>query len=394
MLCFASVLKGVVKRASLCSASSPQTWGGRGGISVMTLALVGATASGKTGVGVRLAQLLNAEIVSADSVQVYKRLDIGSAKPTADEQARAVFHGMDIVNPDEDWTLAQHKEMGADAIADITRRGRVPLVVGGTGLYVRALTSPLGIPAVPPNAEFRARWQAFALEQGNAALHDALLAVDPETAARLHVNDVGRHIRALEVRDATGVPLSEWHRRDREQRDKAAPPAPQVRGEETTGSSSVFSPLMGTVRSKTLAVEHLPPTLGGLGGPPSAPLAGPGAPLFIFGLHFPDRRVLYERIETRVDAMFSQGFVDEVRQLLADGCPSTLKSMSSLGYRHVCRFLCGEQTLDDAIDLMKRDTRRFARRQLVWFRADPRIHWVDAGGKTPDELAHTIASLL
>lgn len=300
------------------------------------LALVGATASGKTAVGVALIELLDGEIVSADSVQVYKQLDIGSAKPTADERSRAVFHGIDLVEPDADWTLADYQAMGEAAIAHIVTRGRAPLIVGGTGLYIRALTSLLGIPSVPPDAEFRERWQAFAREQGNPALHAEVAKVDADAAARIHVNDVGRLVRALEVFDTTGVPLSEWHRRDRERQNT-------------------------------------------------------DTDLIIFGLDFPDRRVLYERIERRVDAMLTAGFVEEVQGLLASGYGPDLKSMQSLGYRHVCAFLSGDMTLPDAVDLLKRDTRRFARRQLIWFRADPRIVWLPAEGKTADALAQEIA---
>ena len=168
------------------------------------IALVGPTASGKTAVGVLLAQRLGAEIVSADSMQVYRHMDVGTAKPTPSERRQAVFHAVDVANPDEAWTLADYQRLGELACSEIVGRGSVPLIVGGTGLYVRALTTLLDIPVAPPNEELRAQWRDFALANGNAALLAEVARVDPETAARLHVNDVGRQIRALEVFEATG----------------------------------------------------------------------------------------------------------------------------------------------------------------------------------------------
>ena len=172
------------------------------------IALVGPTATGKTAVGVLLAQALNAEIVSADSMQVYRQMDIGTAKPTAEEQRQAVFHALDVAEPDEHWTLAGFQGLGERACGEIVSRGHLPLIVGGTGLYVRALTTRLDIPVAPPNEALRARWREFAETNGNAALLAEVAKVDPETAARLHVNDIGRQIRALEVHAATGRTLT------------------------------------------------------------------------------------------------------------------------------------------------------------------------------------------
>ena len=302
------------------------------------IALVGPTAAGKTAVGILLAERFDGEIISADSVQVYRKLNVGSAKPTAEEQAAARFHLVDIVDPDQEWTLADMQEAASTATADIVDRGHTPLIVGGTGLYVRALTTQLDIPTVPPNEEFRERWRAIAEERGNEYVHGELARVDPESAARIHVNDTKRAIRALEVFDGTGDTLSALHAKNR-------------------------------------AEAATEPTL-------------------IVGLNYVDRRILYSRIEQRVDVMMAEGLVDEVRGLLDAGYGSDLKSMQALGYRHMCEHLAGNMSLPDAVDLLKRDTRHFARRQLIWFRGDSRVQWVSMDGKSYEDIAAEIAPLI
>ena len=298
------------------------------------VAIVGPTAVGKTAVGVALARMWNAEIVSADSMQVYRRMDIGTAKPTPAERAQAVFYGLDVVDPDQEWTLADFQALGERAITDIQARGRLPLIVGGTGLYVRALTTRLDIPEVPPDEEARDRWRALATNNGNAALQAALAEVDPVAAARIHGNDVRRMVRALEVHAATGVPLSEWHARNQEQ----------------------------------AADENVP----------------------LFGLHFADRTALYDRIDARVDQMLAEGFLGEVQTLLQAGYGRGLRPMQSLGYRHLAAYLAGEWDWETAVAECKRDTRRFAKRQLIWFRADPRVRWLPADGKSAAQLAEEV----
>jgi tRNA dimethylallyltransferase len=298
------------------------------------IALVGPTASGKTAVGIELARRLGAEIISADSVQVYRYLDIGTAKPTGAEQARAVFHALDVTDPDQDWTLADFQGLGERLCAEIAARGNVPLIVGGTGLYVRALTTRLDLPAVPPDEDLRARWREFARAEGNAALLSALARVDPETAARLHVNDVGRQIRALEVFALSGKTLTELHAENRARQVGDAPR--------------------------------------------------------LFGLSFEDRGALYARIDTRVDQMLADGLLDEVRALLARGYSAGLKPMASLGYRQMNAFLAGGCGWEAAVAAMKQETRRFARRQMIWFRADARIRWVEAGDRPPTDIADEI----
>ncbi len=300
----------------------------------LRIGLVGPTAAGKTAVGVILAERLGTEIVSADSMQVYRGLDIGTAKPTPAEQGMARFHGIDVARPDEEWTLADFQRLGEAACAEIAAHHVPPLIVGGTGLYVRALTTALDIPATPPDETFRAHWRQVSAEQGSAFVQQELARVDAAAAGRIHVNDLGRLIRALEVYHSTGVSLSEWHARNRAQS--------QPRN------------------------------------------------VLLFGLNFSDRHGLYARIEQRVDQMLAEGFLDEVHGLLAAGYGRDLKPMQSLGYRQMTAFLAGELTFPQAVLEMKQQTRRFARRQLIWFRADPRIQWLEADGRTAPELAAEI----
>jgi len=298
------------------------------------IALVGPTAVGKTAVGILVAQRLQAEIVSADSMQVYREMDIGTAKPTAEDQRQAVFHAINSTNPDEEWTLASYQQLGDNACQEIAARDRVPLIVGGTGLYVRALTTRLDIPIAPPNEELREYWREFAKTNSNAALLAKLAQVDPDSAARLHVNDIGRQIRALEVYAVTGQTLTELHAENR---------ALQA-GE---------SPLL-------------------------------------FGLHFSDRSLLYARIDARVDQMLAEGLLNEVKVLLNRGYSAHLKPMQSLGYRHMTAFLAGDMDWQAAVASMKQDTRRFSKRQLIWFRGDKRVRWVTADSKTTGQLADEI----
>ena len=298
------------------------------------IALVGPTASGKTAVGIHLAARLAGEIVSADSMQVYRHMDIGTAKPTTEERRQAAFHALDVTDPDQDWTLADYQRLGDEACRAIASRGHVPLIVGGTGLYVRALTTVLDIPVAPPDEDFRARWRDFARANGNAALLARLAEVDPETAARLHVNDIGRQIRALEVHAATGRTLTDLHAENRARQPEQQP--------------------------------------------------------LLFGLNFANRDTLYQRMDARADQMLGEGLLDEVGGLLARGYSALLKPMQSLGYRHIAAHLAGELSLESSVVAMKQDTRRFAKRQLIWFRGDARVQWVEADGRPAAQIADEI----
>jgi tRNA dimethylallyltransferase len=272
-------------------------------------------------VGIALAELLGGELVSADAVAVYTGLDIGSAKPSASERARARFHLIDVIDPRADFSVAAFARLAETAFEEIHARNRLPILVGGTGLYVRSATATLSIPEVSPDEEFRAACWAEVETLGAPALHARLAQLDPASATKIQINDAKRVIRALEVLHATGKPASSFH------------------------------------------------TPEGIHGVPK-----PGA--VTIGLRLP-REALYTRIDARVDAMLDAGFLDEVRTLLASGVSHETKAMQSLGYKHLVQFLHGELTFDDAVALLKRDTRRFAKRQLSWFGNDPHVSWID-----------------
>ncbi len=269
----------------------------------------GPTAVGKTGLALELARRLGAEIVNADSLQVYRRLDIGTAKPPPAARAAVPHHLLDVVAPDEDYHAARYREDADAAVREIARRGRLPLVVGGTGLYIRALLFGLcPLPAVP--AAIRRQVREMLAEQGPEALHRRLRLLDPETAVRLHPRDRSRLTRALEVYLATG------------------------------SSIRVFQQAHRFARPRYRFLH-----------------------LFLAG----DRERLYRRIEERVDAMLAAGFVDEVRGLLASGFSPALKPLQSIGYRQLVLHLQGRISLAEARRLTIRDTRRYAKRQYTWF---------------------------
>ena len=299
--------------------------------------IVGPTATGKTAVGIELAKQLDGEIISADSMSIYKDMDIGTAKPSIEERGAVMFHLIDVVCPNEEFSVAEFKRLAQEAIENIQKRGKLPILVGGTGLYVRALTAGLNIPLAGPDRELRDRLKAEAAEFGNEHLLERLRVVDPVTAQRLHINDLKRIIRALEVYILTGLPISHYH--------------------ETEGA--------------TETVYHSR----------------------LFGLTM-SRPALYERIERRVDEQIKVGIVEEVRGLLEKGYNLDMPSMQGLGYKQIAGYLLGEYDLDTAIDLLKRDTRRFAKRQFTWFRTDPGIHWLDVEGRGAGEIAGEIAAIL
>ncbi|MFY7952720.1 MAG: tRNA (adenosine(37)-N6)-dimethylallyltransferase MiaA [Armatimonadaceae bacterium] len=302
------------------------------------LALVGPTASGKTAVAVALAKRIDAELVSADAVAVYTGLDIGSAKPTADELQGIPLHGVDLAQPNVDFTVHDYEAAATGSIDAIRARGRFPLVVGGTGLYVRPLVASLALPPVPPDPAIRARLNSEAEANGPGVLHARLAAIDPESAQRIQTGDTRRIVRALEVWETTGRPMSEFH----------------------TPEGVHGIPKSGT---------------------------------FVVGLERP-RDILYQRIDRRVDTMLDDGFIDEVRELLEAGWNPSLKSLSSLGYRHLIQYLVGEKSLAEAVDELKRDTRRYAKRQIAWFRNDPSVHWIGVDNdEDPESVAQRIEAL-
>jgi tRNA dimethylallyltransferase len=291
--------------------------------------MVGATAVGKTAVAIALARRLNAEIVNADSLQIYRELDIGTAKPTGEERAQVPHHLIDVVAPPDPYDAARYCQEGRAVLMDLTRRHVPPLVVGGTGLYLRALLSGLFAEGEPaPRIRERLRRELGVV--GLPALYQRLLHLDPATADRLHPHDTYRIIRALEVMEATGTPLSEFIAAHRFQ---------------------------------------------------DAPFQ-----VLKLGLVLP-REELYRRIETRVEVMLAQGWLEEVEELLRR-YPPDLKPLQALGYRHLINFLTGRWSWDEALTLLARDTRRYAKRQHTWFGSDPEIRWF-----APDQIDEMAAVL-
>lgn len=281
----------------------------------------GPTCVGKTSVAITLAEPLGGEIVSVDAMQIYRHMDIGTAKPTKEQRARVRHHLIDVADPDESFSAAIFKQRADEIIQDLHEKARPIFVVGGTGLYIKALTHGLFEEKEQDNSvKERLRKEAETL--GLEALYQRLQEVDPEAATRIHANDTYRIIRALEVHEATGRPVSEHHK---------------AHGFQDTSY-------------RTLKI----------------------------GLTL-DRDVLYDRINTRVDMMLASGLLEEVKQLLDHGYPSTLKSMQSIGYRHMADYLEQRATWDECVRVFKRDTRRYAKRQLTWFRADPEIEWMEPG---------------
>lgn len=301
--------------SSKSPAASPPPEPGAGDA---VLAVVGPTASGKSAWALELAQRLNAEIVSADSRQLYRRLEIGSAKPTPAERALIPHHCLDLRDPAESISLAEYLDEARAAIADIHSRGKLPLIVGGSGQYVWALLEGWIVPPAPPDHALRGQLTREAETRGAPALHDDLARVDPDAASRIPPNNLRRIIRALEVHRRTGRPISSWQRERRPLHFSAYAPA------------------------------HSPETL--------------------------DRR-----IDERAAAMFRAGFVAEVADLLREGVPEDAPGFNAIGYREVLAHLRGELSLLDTVAAVARATQRFSRRQRKWFRADdPRIRWSDA----------------
>ena len=299
------------------------------------LALVGPTASGKTRVGIALATALGGEVVSADARQVYRYMDIGTAKPTLEERALAKHHMIDVVSPDEIYSAGHYASDASRAIGSILKRNRVPILVGGSGLYLKAVLdgfSPL--PRTPTAVRERLLAEA-AKDPGGifARLHH----VDPVAAERLHANDTKRVVRALEVFELTGTPLSVLHEK----------PAQRARNW--------------------------------------------GAEWFGLGM---DRGLLYRRIEERVDGMIASGLVDEVRALKRRGYGRELNALNTFGYREVFDHLDGKLGLSETAAQIKTGTRRYAKRQLTWFRKERRVRWVDAGpNDAPDAILKILDTL-
>lgn len=293
--------------------------------------IVGPTATGKSDLAVALAERFGGEIVNADSRQVYRCLDIGTAKPPLEVRRRIPHHLFDIVRPDEEFSVALYTRLAREVVEDIARRGRLPILVGGTGHYIWALLEGYQVPPIPPDPELRRRLRDRAEREGPEALYAELKAADPEAAARIDPRNLRRVIRALEVITKTGRKFSEL-------RLKNPPP---------------WDP-------------------------------------FIIGLTL-DRQKLYRRIDRRVEEMIAAGWVDEVRRLLEKGYSPELPALTGHGYRWLAKYLKGEIPLEEAIARTKNEIHNYARHQYAWFRlSDPRITWLEADDPGLFEKAATL----
>jgi len=284
------------------------------------IVIVGPTAVGKTDIAIALAKILGGEIISADSMQIYKYMDIGTAKPSIQEREGIPHYMVDIVTPDQEFSVAQFQQQAKEVIQEVSQRGKLPIVAGGTGLYVNSLIYPMDFTEAGEDQDFRENMRALALEKGNEYLYRKLCEIDPATAQRLHHNDIRRIIRALEVYHLTGKPMSYYNQ--------------NLENDDEPYNSIIIGLTM-------------------------------------------DRSNLYNRINRRVDIMLKKGLVEEVKRLLEMGYDKNLTSMQGLGYKEIVAYLEGKRTLIESTEILKRDTRRFAKRQFTWFKRIENIHWVD-----------------
>lgn len=284
------------------------------------IVLTGPTAVGKTALSISLAKAVNGEIISADSMQVYKYMDIGSAKIMPQEMDGVPHHLVDILMPEEEFHIAKFQQLAKAAMEDIYARGRVPILVGGTGFYIQAITRDIDFTETDTDTTYRTELEAFAKEHGAEALHDRLKDIDPDAANEIHANNVKRVVRALEYYHQTGSLIS---KHNQEQKEKESP-----------YNLKYF--VLNDIRSK-----------------------------------------LYERIELRIDQMVAQGLIEEVQRLKDMGYTKQMVSMQGLGYKEILTYLDGDYTLDEALYVLKRDTRHFAKRQLTWFKREKDVIWVN-----------------
>lgn len=290
--------------------------------------LTGPTAVGKTKLSIDLAKALGGEIISADSMQVYKHMDIGSAKITEKEMDGVPHHLIDVLSPFEEFHIVRFQELAKKAVEDIYSRGRIPVFVGGTGFYIQAVTKDIDFTEGEEDKEYREELSRLAAEKGNEFLHEMLRNIDPKSAEEIHANNVKRVIRALEFYKENGFPISQHN-------------------EEQKQNETPYN-------------------------------------LAYFVLNAP-RELLYERIDRRVDEMMENGLMEEVQKLKNMGCRRDMTSMQGLGYKEILSFLEGDVPLEEAVRILKRDTRHFAKRQLTWFRRESDVIWVDKDKFSFDE---------
>lgn len=294
--------------------------------------LTGSTAVGKTKASIGLAKAIGGEIISADSMQVYRHMDIGSAKITKEEMADVPHYLIDVLEPEEEFHVVRFQQMAKAAMADIYSRGKIPIIVGGTGFYIQALLYDIDFTENEGDSVYREKLEALAKEKGAAYLHGQLAMVDPKSAEEIHANNIKRVIRALEFYHQTGQKISEHNERERQKE----------------------SPYQ-----------------------------------FCYFVLNDRRECLYERIDQRVDQMIRNGLIQEVQTLKERGCTKQMVSMQGLGYKEVFSYLEGDCSLEEAVYIIKRDTRHFAKRQLTWFKRERDVIWVQK-----DELNYDDKKLL
>lgn len=284
------------------------------------IVLTGPTAVGKTSLSISLAKAVNGEIISADSMQVYKGMDIGSAKIRKEEMQGVTHYLVDILEPEEEFHIVKFQELAKAALEEIYAKGKIPILVGGTGFYIQAVTRDIDFTQAEQETSYREELEQFAKEKGAEYLHEKLREVDSKSAENIHANNVKRVIRALEFYHQNGTPISEHN-------------------EEQKQQTSPYN-------------------------------------LAYFVLTAP-REILYERIDRRVDQMMEEGLLEEVKSLRERGCHRGMVSMQGLGYKEILAYLEGEYPLEEAVRILKRDTSHFAKRQLTWFRREQDVIWVD-----------------
>lgn len=282
--------------------------------------LTGPTAVGKTDLSIQLAKVINGEIISADSMQVYRHMDIGSAKVTPEEMDGVPHHLIDVLEPEEEFNVVVFQKLAKEALTGIYERGHIPIIVGGTGFYIQALLYDIDFTENDGDTAIRRELEKLAQTQGAGCLHQMLQEIDPESAAAIHQNNVKRVIRAIEFYRQTGKKISLHNEQEREKQ----------------------SPYQ-----------------------------------FLYYVLDTDRKTLYERIDRRVDLMMEHGLVDEVKHLADMGCTRDMVSMQGLGYKEILDYLSGEIPLEEAVYILKRDTRHFAKRQITWFKRERDVRWLE-----------------
>jgi len=295
---------------------------------IPVIVVAGPTASGKTGLAIHIAKKISGEIVNADSMQIYKYMDIGTAKPTKEERELAVHHLIDFVEPDAEFSVADYTALAHEKIAEIYSRGKIAVVCGGTGLYINSLIDDVTFGEMDTDYELRDELRSIAENQGAQVLLDMLAEFDEESAKKIHPNNLKRLIRAIEFYKVTGVPISRHQ-------------------EMTKQVESRYNPLM-------MIIDH-------------------------------DRDVLYQRINQRVDIMLQKGLIDEVKSLMEKGYTRDMNSMKGIGYKEVMDYLEGNASYEEMLEILKQSTRHYAKRQLTWFRRDERINYIDAKSNVLEE---------